>query len=128
MSKCLWAGGSDRVEQKMVLLFSLLSCELSVSMKENPDRKMKMRFIHWDARQILRRSHSYIINGTKTAIFFLPRALTQHTFTFYSQFLFEIKHKVRLSKTESGIVHFWFCFVFIKVYIFLRQNAWTLWL
>ena len=43
MSECLWAGGSGRVEWKMVpSLIHLLSCESSVSMKENPDRKKKI--------------------------------------------------------------------------------------
>ena len=31
--------------------------------------------------------------------------------------------KVRLSKTVCGIFHFRFPFVFIKVYIFIQQNA-----
>ena len=33
-----------------------------------------------------------------------------------------------VSKTMCGIFHFRFCFVFIKVYIFVQQNAWLLWL
>ena len=35
-------------------------------------------------------------------------------------------HQVRLSKTVCGILHFRFRFVFIKVYIFVQQNTWTL--
>ena len=66
------------------------------------------------------------INGTKNALFFLSRAPTHHCFTFNLRFLYEVKHKVRLSKTVRGIFHFRFCSVFIKVYIFVQQNAWTL--
>ena len=66
------------------------------------------------------------INGTKNVLFFLSRAPTHHSFTFNLQFLCELKHKVRLSKTVCGIFHFRFRFVFIKVYAFVQQNAWTL--
>ena len=38
-------------------------------------------------------------NGTKNAFFFLLRALTHRSFTFNSQFLYELKHMVNLSKT-----------------------------
>ena len=65
-------------------------------------------------------------NGTKNGLLFLLRAPTHHSFTFKSEFLYELKHKVRLSKTVRGIFHFRFRFVFIKVYIFVQQNAWTL--
>ena len=68
------------------------------------------------------------INGTKNALFFLLRAPTHHSFTFNLQFLYELEHKVRLSKTVCGIFHFRFCFIFIKVYIFVQENAWYLWL
>ena len=61
------------------------------------------------------------INGAKNALFFLWRAATHHSFTFNLQFLYELKHKVRLSKTACGISHFRFRFVFIKVYIFVQQ-------
>ena len=64
-------------------------------------------------------------NGTKNALFFLPRAPTHHSFTVNLRFLHDLKHKVRLSKTECEIFHFRFCFVFIKAYIFVQQNAWT---
>ena len=51
---------------------------------------------------------------------------THHSFTFISRFLYELEHKVPLSKTVSGIFHFRFRFGFIKVYIFLQQKAWIL--
>ena len=41
MSECLGAGGSGSVEKKMVPSLPLLSCELSVSVKENFDRKKR---------------------------------------------------------------------------------------
>ena len=59
----------------------------------------------------------------KNALFFLSRAPTHHSFTFNLRFLYELKHKVRLSKTVCGIFHFRFRFVFIKDYIFVQQNA-----
>ena len=33
---------------------------------------------------------------------------------------------VHLSKTVCGIFYFRFCLVFIKVYVFVQQKAWTL--
>ena len=33
---------------------------------------------------------------------------------------------VNFSKTVCGIFHFQFDFVFIELYIFIRQKAWTL--
>ena len=66
------------------------------------------------------------INGTKNSLFFLSRPPTHHSFTLNLRFLYELKYKVRLSKTVWGIFHFRLRFVFIKVYIFVQQNAWTL--
>ena len=66
------------------------------------------------------------INVTKSTLFFLSRAPTHHSLTFNSQFLYELKHKGRLSKTVCGIFHFQFPSSFIKVYVFVQQNAWTL--
>ena len=53
-------------------------------------------------------------------------APTHHSFTFNLRFLYELKHKFRLSEIVCGIFHFRFRSVFIKVYIFVQQNAWTL--
>ena len=77
---------------------------------------------------MLKKFPSYKINGTKNALSFLLRAPTHHSFTFNLRFLYELKRKVRLYKTVFGIFHFRFRFVFIKVYDFVQQNAWTLWL
>ena len=75
---------------------------------------------------MLKKFPSDKINGTKSALFFISRAPTHHSFTFYLRFLYELKYNVLLSKTVCEIFHFRFRFVFIKVYIFLQQNAWTL--
>ena len=53
--------------------------------------------IQWDKTQ-LKRIPSYNINGTKNALFF-SRAPTHHSLTFNLRFLYELKHKVRFSKT-----------------------------
>ena len=63
--------------------------------------------------------------STKNALFFLSRAPTYYSFTFNLRFLSELKLKVRLSKTIYGIFHFRYRFIFIKVYIYVQQNAWT---
>ena len=77
---------------------------------------------------MLRTFPSNKINGTKNTLIFLSRAPAHHGFTFNLRFLYEQKHKVRLPKSLCGIFHFRFRFVFIKVYIFVQHNAWTLWL
>ena len=41
-------------------------------------------------------------NGTNNALFFLLRAPTHHSFTFNLGFLYELKHKVFLSKVCVG--------------------------
>ena len=46
------------------------------------------------------------INGTKNALFFLSPAPTNHSFTFNLRFLYELKHKVGLSKTVCETFHF----------------------
>ena len=66
------------------------------------------------------------INVTKNTIFFLSQAPTHHSFTFTLLFLYELKYIVHLSKTVCGIFYFQFCLIFIKVYIFVLQNAWAL--
>ena len=65
-------------------------------------------------------------NGTKNALFFLSRAPTHRSFTFNLRFMYELKHKVSVSKTICGIFYFQFRFIFIKVYIFVKQNTSTL--
>ena len=61
----------------------------------------------------------------KNSLIFLSRAPTHHSFIFNSQFLYELKHMVRLSKTICGITHFQFRLVFVKLYIFVQQKAST---
>ena len=64
---------------------------------------------------MLKKFPSDKINVTKNALFFLSRALTHHSFTFNSQFLYELKHMVYLSKIVCGIFHFRFLLIFIKI-------------
>ena len=66
------------------------------------------------------------VSDTNNNPFFLSRAPTHHSFTFNLRFSYELKLKVCLSKTVCGIFFFLFRFVFVKVYIFVQQNAWTL--
>ena len=42
----------------------------------------------------------------KNTLFFLSRAPTHHGFTFNFRFLYELKHKARLSKAVCGIFYF----------------------
>ena len=75
---------------------------------------------------MLKKFPSDKINVTKNALFFLFRAPAHHSFILILVSLYELKRKVRLTKIVCGIFHFRFRFVFIKVYIFVQQNAWTL--
>ena len=77
---------------------------------------------------MLKISPSVKINCKEMSFFSLPRAPTYHIFAFNLRFLYELKQKVHLSKIVFGIFSFRFRFFFIKVYIFVLQNAWTLWL
>ena len=43
------------------------------------------------------------MNGTKNALFFLSQAPTHHSFTFNLRFLFELKHKVGLSRSTRFV-------------------------
>ena len=52
---------------------------------------------------MLKKFPSDKIHGTKYALFFLSQAPSHHSFTFNLQLLYEVKHKVRLSKTVCGI-------------------------
>ena len=61
------------------------------------------------------------INATRNALSFLWPSPTYHSFTFDLRFLYELKHKVRLSKTVYRIFHFRFRFVFIKILFFVNK-------
>ena len=64
------------------------------------------------------------ISGTKNALFFLSRGPTHHSFTFNFRILYQLKHKVGLSKTVHRIFHFRFRFFFIKfIFLFNKQNS-----
>ena len=62
----------------------------------------------------------------KKALFFPPRTPTHHSFTFNSQFLYELKHMVHLSKTVCGIFHFRFRLAFIKLKQFFFNKMYGL--
>ena len=75
---------------------------------------------YWDKTQLLKKSSSGKLGGTKIAL----RAATHQ---FYFQFAILQCVKAQGSSLKScGIFHFRFRFVFIKVCIFIEQNAWTL--
>ena len=61
---------------------------------------------------MLKKFPSDKINDTKDAFFLLSRAPSHHSFTFNLQFLYELQHKVRLSKTGCGIFYFRFVYGF----------------
>ena len=69
---------------------------------------------HWHKTQMLNNLSSEEINVN--ALFFLLPAPAHHSFTFDWWFFYELKRKVCRSKSVSGIFHFRFRFVFIKVY------------
>ena len=77
---------------------------------------------------MLKKVPSKEINGTKNALFFLLLGPTHHSFAINLGFLYELKHKVSPSKTMCRIFHLQSPFTLIKVYIFVQQNAWTLYL
>ena len=62
------------------------------------------------------------INIMKNTLFFLSRVPTHKNL----QFLYKMKHMVHLSQTVSGIFHSRIRLIFMKVYIFNQQKAWTL--
>ena len=84
--------------------------------------------IHRDKTLMLKRASSDKTNLTKNAIFSLLLAPTHHSFTFNSQFLYVLRHMAHLSKPACGILFFRFCLISVKLYIFVQQKPWTLWL
>ena len=81
-----------------------------------------------EIKQIFKKFPSDKISRTKNTLFILSWAPTFHGFSFNLWFLYELKHKICLSKTLYWIFHFRFRSVLIKVYFFVEHNAWTLWL
>ena len=53
--------------------------------------------------------------------FFLSQTPTYHSFSFNLRFLYELKHKGRLSKPVCSVFTFQLRFVFIKVYVFSQS-------
>ena len=100
------------------MFFDMYKYLYSESVLNTLDTEMK--------HKMLKKILSHKINGLKNALFLLLRAPNHHSFTFNLRFFYELKYKVRLFKYVCEILHFPFRFIFIKVYIFLQQNAWTL--
>ena len=62
----------------------------------------------------------------KNALFFLSRAPTHHSFSFNLWFLYELKHKLCLSKTVYGIFRFRFVdsiLSFLKFIFLLNKTS-----
>ena len=85
--------------------------------------------IYWDKTQMLKKSPSDNKNlEKKNSTRFSLGSSNSSVLLLIHNFLHKLKHRVCFSNRECGIFHFWFCFVFIKIYTFVQQNAWTLWL
>ena len=63
---------------------------------------------------MLKKFPSDKINFIKNALIFLSWVPIHQSFTFNSRFLYELKHKVHLSKSACGIFHFRFRLVFFR--------------
>ena len=78
----------------------------------------------WDKTQMLKKIPSDKVTVTKNSLFFLSRTPTHHSFFFNSQFLYELKHIVHLSKTVFGIFHFRFVSFLLKfVFLFSKKHG-----
>ena len=70
---------------------------------------------------MLKRFTSDKINGTKYALFFLSRTPTHHSFTFDSQFFYELNTNSISLKVSVGIFYFRFRLFLLK-FIFLLNK------
>ena len=88
---------------------------------------LKVYSIHYTLRQStnVEKGSSGQNKRHKKCDLYFARVSTHQSFTFNLRFLHELKHKVCLSKTVRRISHFRFCFIFIKVYIFIQRNEWA---
>ena len=77
--------------------------------------------IHWHKKKSLKKSLSIKETVQKIPSFFFRKLQLITVLLFNLRFLYELKHKVGLSKTVCRIFHFQFRFVFIKVYVFLTK-------
>ena len=103
--------------------------EVFKNLKNKQQKRMKQCFLTYKSAYILKvysvrytmSKNTNVKNRYKVIHpFFIPEL--QHSFSFNSQFLFGLKHKVDPSKSVGGIFHFRFCLVFIKVYILFNKN------
>ena len=65
------------------------------------------------------------MNNTKNVLFFLSQAPAHHSYTFNLRFLYEMKHKVSLSKIEWNF-HFFDSALFLLKIIFLLNKMYGL--
>ena len=73
---------------------------------------------------MLKKIPSDEINDAKNACFFLSLAPIHHSFTFNLRFLYELKHKVRLTKTVGrGGVPFFIPFCFYQSLYFCSAKC-----
>ena len=90
---------------------------------------LKVYSIHYVLRKNTNNKKNYRQNKCYIkCTLFCSQAPNHHSF-FNLWFLYQLKHKVHyFSKSLCGYFHFWFPLVFTKVYIFVQQKVWTLWL
>ena len=82
--------------------------------------------VHWDEIQTLQ---TFSLNIRKNSLIFLTWSSAHHSSILYFRFLYELKHKVSLSKRLCGSFHLWFRFVFGKKIFFhskKKKKKWTL--
>ena len=78
--------------------------------------------IHWDKTLALKNFFGQN-NSYKNALSFLSRALSRHSFTFNTQFLYELKHKFNLSKIVCGIFPFRLVWFLLKcIFLFNKKH------
>ena len=75
--------------------------------------------IHWDKTKMFKKFLSDKINLTKGAFFFLSWAPTRDSFTFNSQFLYQLKQMAHFSKTVSVSKTVFHSVSFLLNFIFL---------
>ena len=64
----------------------------------------------------------------KCTLFFFRETNSSQFYFGFTILIQSEAHKFHLSKTVRGIFHFRFRLIFIKVYIFVQQKTWPLWL
>ena len=73
--------------------------------------------------QIIKKFPSDKINITKMYPFFLLRAPTHYSFTFNSRFLYELKHKVHISKSVGFSIFHSVSFLLKVICLFNKKHV-----